>query len=149
MTWATIECNRWFRILLTVVTVIILTVVVDRGLDRIVLDTRHPIESWGETHALNQPTIRGNKTRVRSYRNKVRLCPVEARRFAVRADGVLLDIPDMVWEGGSTEEYVDLVYDTSKLEVGEYILRVDLTYHCGNGVFGAHQPDAKFSVVAE
>lgn len=147
MTWRTIECSKWFRIFLTIGLVAGLILAADRLLERVVTDKRPPIASWGDVEALEQPTILGEKTTVRVQRKKVRTCPLDARRTAVRvADGLLFDVPDSFWAGGPTGEIVDLTYDTSNLMPGKYLLRVRLTYHCEDSAYVMQQPDIPFEI---
>lgn len=96
-----------------------------------------PIEKFHRVELLNAPVYEGEKIEVRIWRDKRRGdCKVTSRRKAIdTADAVAKDIRNGVWKGGSPDnDYLDYEYDTSMLSASLYILRVDLSYLCPEGV---------------
>ena len=111
-------------------------------------DRRMPVV-FHRVATLNSPLGEGEKAIVRVWRDKVRGdCPVLSRRTAVNQDGVTFDIPDAMWAGGPAgTEYIDMTYDTSFLNAGDYELRVTLDYQCPDKTYPAIQPPARFRIV--
>jgi hypothetical protein len=120
--------------------------------DRASFDDRIPIERWDQVEVLNSPILAGEGVEVRIWRKKVRDdCPVSSSRQAIDRDGHVINLEDAVFEGGPAgTEYFAMTYLTvSDMPVGEYLLRVNLTYSCPDFVWTTQQPDARFRVVKE
>lgn len=145
--WEKIECNKFYRVAVTVALAAFLTLLADKGIDRFITDNRHPIRSWGEAYAVPDEIARGAKVIGRIYRDKVRRCPVESRRSAVRHDGLTYDVPDKFHRGGKDgTEYVEIEYDVSALPPGQYRLEVYLTYRCPERTYTSIQPPIHFRI---
>jgi hypothetical protein len=113
-------------------------------------DRTQPISGFGKVETLASPIVAGDALPVRIWREKVRDdCPVVSERTAISQDGVVYDLPDAEWAGGSADDpYLDYRYPTLPfMPAGEYQLRVDLTYTCPGGLlFKYLQPPAFFRI---
>jgi len=114
------------------------------------VDRRDPIQEWVKLEAVNSPIRQGSVLIVNVERIKVRDdCAVISVRRAQDEDGKSHDLPDVIWEGGSSEEgNLLLPYGTQSLMLGSYLLQVELEYLCPGGLsFVHHPPDVRFRVV--
>jgi hypothetical protein len=123
--------------------------IVSGAIDAATVNTKPPVV-FSKVEALNSPVPVGSALEVRITREKKRSdCAVKSERYATNRDGVVFELPDLIWEGGpANTEYFDYAYDVSALPVGQYILHVDLTYFCDGGtrVFPITQPSVNFRV---
>jgi len=137
---------RIFHALLTAAVVLVSVIIYDAA----TYDPRLPIQDWIEVEVLNSPIRAGEDVRVRITREKVRDdCVVTSRRQAINLDGQSYTLESATMIGGSSDERsVLLSYPTPRtLPVGQYILRVHLTYDCPEFSWPTLQPDALFRVV--
>tara|TARA_R110002049_G_scaffold285335_2_gene466168 strand:+ start:459 stop:893 length:435 start_codon:yes stop_codon:yes gene_type:complete len=116
------------------------------------VDRTQPISGFGKVETLRSPIVAGEALPVRIWREKARGdCPVVSERAAISQDGVVYDLPDAEWSGGSADDpFLDYRYPTLPfMPEGEYQLRVDLTYTCPGGLlFKYTQPPAFFRIAS-
>lgn len=114
------------------------------------VDRTQPVSGFGKVETLKSPIVAGEALPVRIWREKARGdCPVVSERTAISQDGVVYDLPDAEWSGGSADDpHLDYQYPTLPfMSDGEYQLRVDLTYSCPGGLtFKYTQPPAFFRI---
>lgn len=101
-----------------------------------------------EVTALNSPVSKGVDLQVRINREKTRQCPVTSKRRIQTLDGATVAFESETWVGGSVEDpYVDVVYSTADLPIGQYILSANLYYTCPDHVYEVLQDPGSFRVV--
>lgn len=112
-------------------------------------DNRDPILfGYEKVEVLNSPIKVGEQLLVRTWRTKVRDdCPVIAIRSAYNNNGKSYRIPSAAWAGGkSVAEYVDLIFDTRELPVGEYYVSSSVTYLCPGITFQHEMDPLRFNI---
>ena len=114
------------------------------------IDRTPPIAAFHKVETLNSPIRAGDNLMLRIWRDKNRGdCPVSSSRVAVNADGNAYELPSGKWAGGSSDDkFLEYGYPTlPTMPDGEWQLRVDLSYHCPDGVtFSYTQPTAFFRI---
>lgn len=139
------------RASLAISILILLVLFVPNLLSVAFTDRTPPIVSFSKAEALNSPIRAGEPLLVRIWREKVRDdCTVHSDRQAVNQDGVVFDMENGQWRGGSADNaYLDFAYPTSLfMPVGIYELRVHLAYTCPNVPdFHYDQPPVRFRVI--
>jgi hypothetical protein len=152
MWWRGIECNGLCIAVVCLLCGIPLGFLGNMALEKFIVDKRPPATFY-KVEALNSSVPRGGTLDVRIHRDKHRDdCHVKSERYATDIDGVVFELPDLIWQGGEAgTSFLDYSYDVSNLPVGQYTLHVQLTYFCDHGtrVFPLEQPAVCFRVVGE
>jgi len=135
------------RVLLWCAALIMAAVVLETVGD-FIEDTREPV-AMERAVTMNSPVLPGDMLKVRVYREKVRMCPVQSDRYAVDADGHSWVLGSAFVEGGPVDAaFVDVNYPIpADLPPGDYSLEVFLAYLCPDGPHLIRQPPAKFRVM--
>ena len=101
------------------------------------VDHRDPIHSI-RYEPQNSPLVVGEDLILRIYREKVRDdCPITSvRRVTSVETGVTVGLAGRIWNGGSVDaSYVDIIINTSILDVGQYVGIIETRYDCPRHVF--------------
>lgn len=145
--WRTIECTWWLRIFVATAVGIAMGAFMIWVSGAVTIDHRAPV-SIQKVETLNSPVPAGGKLLARIWREKVRDdCPLHSERYASDEQGRAHNLPDAQGIGGAVgDDYVDIIYDTSSLPPGSYVLHVSVMYHCPGQSFPVQQQPVAFTV---